>query len=68
MKRDVPFLMRLTKQEREGFEAAADIAGIDLSSWARERLRNAAIQELQRASRQIPFLKPIPLATDGQKH
>jgi len=60
--------MRLTQQEREGFAMAADIAGIDLSSWARERLRNSAIQELQRASRQIPFLKPIPIKSDGQKH
>jgi len=51
MKRDVPFLMRLTKSEKDGFDTAAEIAGIDLSSWARERLRNAAISELQRASR-----------------
>ena len=68
MKRDVPFLMRLTKQEKEGFDLAAEIAGIDLSSWARERLRNAAIIELQRSGRPIPFLKPIPIKIDGTKH
>jgi len=68
MKRDVPFLMRLTKSEKDGFDTAAEIAGIDLSSWARERLRNAAISELQRASRPIPFLKPIPITSNGPKH
>ena len=56
MKRDTQFLMRLTKDEREGFEIAAEIAGIDLSSWARERLRLAAIRELENAGIRIPFI------------
>jgi len=53
--------MRLTKQEKAGFDAAAEIAGIDLSSWARERLRQAAIEELERVGRKAPFLKPVPI-------
>lgn len=61
MKRDVSFLMRLTKQEKKGFDEAAEIAGIDLSSWARERLRQAAIADLERVGRKAPFLKPIPM-------
>jgi hypothetical protein len=61
MKRDVPFLMRLTKEEKRGFESAAEVAGIDLSSWARERLRLAAVQDLERVGRKAPFLKPVPL-------
>jgi hypothetical protein len=61
MTREVQFLIRLTKEEKEGFSQASDIAGIGLSAWARERLRLAATQELERAGKRAPFLKPIPL-------
>lgn len=61
MKRDIQFLMRLTKEEKEGFDQAAEIAGIGLSTWARERLRLAATQELERAGKRAPFLKPVPM-------
>ena len=40
---------------------AAKIAGIPLSSWVRERLRLAAIHELEAAGKRIPFIAPIPL-------
>lgn len=61
MKREVQFLMRLTTEEKLGFDQAAEIAGIGLSAWARERLRLAATQELERAGRRAPFLKPVPM-------
>ena len=38
-----------------------DIAGISLSSWIRERLRLAAIRELEQAGRKVPFVPKIPL-------
>jgi hypothetical protein len=53
--------IRLTSQEKQGFQNAADLAGIPLSSWVRERLRVAAIRELESAGRQIPFVNPIPI-------
>lgn len=53
--------IRLTEDEKKGFQAAADLAGIPLSAWTRERLRFAAIRDLEGAGQQIPFVKPISL-------
>ncbi len=61
MNRDVQFLMRLSKAEKDGFKMAAEIAGVGLSAWARQRLRSAATGELERAGMRAPFLKPIPI-------
>lgn len=47
--------VRLEGLEKETFEAAAALAGIGLSSWVRERLRRAAIRELEEAGRNIPL-------------
>lgn len=51
--------IRLTDAEKQGFQDAADLAGIALSSWVRERLRLAAIRDLESAGRKIPFVEPI---------
>jgi len=51
-------LLRLEPGEKEGFRAAAELAGIDLSAWIRERLRRVARQELEEARLPIPFIKP----------
>jgi hypothetical protein len=48
--------VRLTFPERDGFQQAAELAGLTLSAWARERLRRAAIRELEEASKPIPFI------------
>lgn len=61
MKKEQVLQIRLTEAEKEGFEAAAELAGIPLSSWVRERLRLAAIRDLESAGRKIPFIKPIRL-------
>ena len=53
-------LIRLMVSEKEGFQIAADIAGISLSSWVRERLRMAAIRELEQSGRKVPFIPEIP--------
>jgi hypothetical protein len=49
--------MRLETTEKEGFRAAAELAGLDLSAWIRERLRRAARQELKEAGQPVPFLR-----------
>jgi len=49
--------VRITDAEKEGFQQAADLAGLALSAWARERLRRVAIRELEEASKPIPFLR-----------
>jgi uncharacterized protein (DUF1778 family) len=52
-------LLRLEVGEKEAFRAAAEIAGIDLSAWMRERLRRAARRELEECNRPVPFLRPF---------
>jgi uncharacterized protein (DUF1778 family) len=49
--------LRLQAAEKETFQKAADLAGVALSSWVRERLRRIARQELITAGQQIPFLQ-----------
>ena len=49
--------MRLETAEKDGFRAAAELAGLDLSAWIRERLRRVARDELVEAGREVPFLK-----------
>lgn len=53
--------IRLTGAEKLGIAQAAALAGIPLSSWVRERLRLAAIRDLESAGRQVPFVDQLPL-------
>ena len=53
------FQMRLDAGEKQAFNDAAKIAGLSLSAWVRERLRRAAIRELEDANRKIAFLSNI---------
>lgn len=48
---------RVESEEKEAFQQAAELAGIPLSTWVRERLRRAARIELADVGKQIPFLK-----------
>ncbi|TAL13955.1 DUF1778 domain-containing protein [Patescibacteria group bacterium] len=48
---------RLDAEEKEAFQEAANLAGLSLSTWVRERLRRAARVELEDAGKQIAFLK-----------
>jgi hypothetical protein len=48
--------MRLEESEKEGFRAAAELSGLDLSAWIRERLRQVARRELEQAGQEVPFL------------
>jgi hypothetical protein len=53
--------IRVRPSEKSAFTLAAEIAGISLSAWVRERLRQTAARELESAGRKIPFLKDITL-------
>jgi hypothetical protein len=59
--------IRLQPKEKQAFEEASELAGIALSAWVRERLRPAAIRELEGAGRPVPFVQGVPLrmAADG---
>jgi len=59
--------IRVTQSEKESFQLCADLAGISLSSWTRERLRLAAIRELESAGRRVPFVDEIPLFSTHEK-
>ncbi len=49
--------VRLEPSEKEGFDAAAELAGLPLSGWVRERLRLAARSELEGYGKPVSFLK-----------
>ncbi len=53
--------IRLSEQEKQGFLDAAELAGIPLSSWVRERLRLAAIRDLESSGKKVPFINPISI-------
>ena len=53
--------IRVEIVEKQGFKDAADLAGIPLSAWVRERLRRAAVRELEEAALPIAFLPPIKI-------
>jgi hypothetical protein len=55
--RNEDLLVKLKADEKEAFKDAADLAGVSLSTWVRERLRQVAIRELQSASQPIAFLR-----------
>jgi hypothetical protein len=48
--------IRLEVAEKQAFRDAADLAGLDLSAWVRERLRAAARHELEEAGLPVAFL------------
>lgn len=60
-KRDDYLEIRLAGSEKKAFRDASALAGLPLSTWVRERLRRAAIRELEEAGRQAAFLADISL-------
>jgi hypothetical protein len=48
--------IRVEAAEKQGFRDAADLAGLDLSSWVRERLRVTARKELEAAGKSVAFM------------
>ena len=55
-KKGESLLVRLDESEKEAFKSAADLAGLPLSSWVRERLRQIAARELGKAELPVAFL------------
>ncbi len=48
--------LRLDASEKRAFRDAAELAGMALSVWVRERLRRAARKELEDAEKSVAFL------------
>jgi len=49
--------VRVDESEKRAFADAAELSGIAVSAWVRERLRQCAARELEAASHPVPFLK-----------
>lgn len=54
--RDYNLQVRMPVSERDSYKAAAEVSGLSVSSWVRDRLRKASRQELQSAGIKVPFL------------
>lgn len=65
MAKSESILIRLTADEKLGFEQASSLAGLTTSAWVRERLRLAAIRDLETAGMKAPFIKPLG-TNDGE--
>jgi uncharacterized protein (DUF1778 family) len=48
--------LRLDAAEKQAFKDAAELAGMALSVWVRERLRKVARKELEDADKPVAFL------------
>jgi uncharacterized protein (DUF1778 family) len=48
--------LRLDAAEKQAFWDAAELSGMALSVWVRERLRRAAQRELEEAKRPVAFM------------
>ncbi len=55
--KDMSVEVRMQRTEKTTFQECAEMSGLSLSGWIRERLRRAAIKELEDASRPIGFLE-----------
>lgn len=49
-------LVRMEPGEKRAFKDAAELAGIPVSAWVRERLRRTARIELEDAGKQVAFV------------
>jgi hypothetical protein len=57
--------LRLSDDEKEAFAYAADLAGLSLSAWVRERLRRVAKDELETFGKPVAFLADRSPTTDN---
>lgn len=49
--------VRVQEAEREGFAAAAQLRGLDVSAWVRMTLRDAAKKQLTDNGESVPFME-----------
>lgn len=50
-------IFRVSPEEKEDFERAANVSGLSLSGWMRQKLRAAAIKELGEIGEKVSFLE-----------
>lgn len=59
LRKEGQLLIRVDSAEKDAFWEAAELAGLPLSAWVRERLRQIATRELANANRPVAFLKRV---------
>ena len=59
------FQFRISDDEKAAFELCAQLSGISLSAWIRERLRLTSIRELESANLKVPFVQSIEASNVG---
>lgn len=57
MAKDEIIPLRVSPEEKEGFNRAAEIAGMTLSAWIRQHLRKASVKELGAVNEKAKFAK-----------
>jgi len=60
--------IRLLVAEKQAFRDAADLAGLDLSAWVRERLRMLARKELEAAGQPVAFMAKATEGKNGKNY
>lgn len=64
MAREANILIRLSEDEKAAFEEAARVGGLSTSSWIRQKLRTAALEELRALGMQVAFLQSVDSKSD----
>ena len=49
--------LRLSANEKQAFREAAELSGLALATWVRQKLRHVAARELEKAERPVAFLR-----------
>lgn len=57
MAKSEKILLLMEPSEKQAFQEAAQMSGLTLSAWIRERLRRAARMELEDVGKQAAFLQ-----------
>ena len=51
--------VRLTPAEKQAFKDAAETVGLAVSAWVRQRLRHAAVKDLETVGKRAAFLEHL---------
>ncbi len=57
--KDRKVIFKASEQEETAFKKAAELSGLTLSAWIRNKLRIEAKKELLEAGKEVDFLKDI---------
>ncbi|MDZ4709350.1 MAG: hypothetical protein SH818_13210 [Saprospiraceae bacterium] len=59
MNKEERMIIRLSADEKAGFERAAEFSGLGLSTWARQVMKAAAIKQYKEVGEKLTFLNSL---------